>query len=101
MKDQKASIGLFPEGYTSKTCELLPFRNGAFKIALKTNVPIVVCAINNTRTIPKNICRKKTVVDLNIIDVIYPAQYEGMNTIQLGDMIHEKMENGYNEIRNK
>ena len=101
LKDQKASIGLFPEGYTSKTCELLPFRNGSFKIALKSKAPIVVCAINNTRTIPKNICRKKTVIDFNIIDVIYPSQYEGMNTTELGDMIHEKMEAGYNEIRNK
>ena len=101
LKEQKASIGLFPEGYTSKTCELLPFRHGSFKIALKAKVPIVVCAINNTRVLPKNIARKKTVIDFNIIDVIYPHQYEGMNTTELGDMIHEKMEAGYNEIRNK
>ena len=101
LKDQKASIGLFPEGYTSKNCELLPFRNGSFKIALKSRAPIVVCALNNTRVLPKNIARKKTVVDLNIIDVIYPNEYDGMNTNELGDMIHEKMEVGYNAIRNK
>ncbi len=101
LKEQKASIGLFPEGYTSKTCELLPFRNGAFKIALKSKVPIVVCVINNTRAIPKRMCRLTTKVDFKIVDVIYPAQYEGMNTAELSDMIHEKMEIGYNEIRNK
>ena len=55
LKEQKASIGLFPEGYTSKTCELLPFRNGSFKIALKSKSPIVVCVLNNTRTLPKRI----------------------------------------------
>lgn len=101
LKEERASIGLFPEGYTSKTCELLPFRNGSFKIALKSKAPIVVCALNNTRVLPKNIARKKTVIDFNIIDVIYPQQYEGMTTAELGDMIHEKMESGYNKIRNK
>ena len=101
LKDQKASIGLFPEGYTSKKGELLPFRNGSFKIALKSKVPIVVCALNNTRKLPKNIARRKTVINLNIIDVIYPNEYEGMNTAELGDMIHEMMEKGYNKIKYK
>ena len=101
LKEQKASIGLFPEGYTSKNCELLPFRNGAFKIALKTKAPIVVCTLNNTRKLPKNIGRRKTIIDLNIIDVIYPNEYEGMNTTELGDMIYEKMEKGFYQIKYK
>ncbi|MBQ3057443.1 MAG: 1-acyl-sn-glycerol-3-phosphate acyltransferase [Clostridia bacterium] len=101
LKSEKSSIGLFPEGYTSKTCELLPFRNGGFKMALKAKVPIVVCVINNTRAIPKRMCRMTTKVDFKIVDVIYPEVYEGMNTTELGDMIHEKMEIAYNEIKNK
>lgn len=101
LKAQKASIGLFPEGYTSKSCELLPFRNGAFKIALKAKAPIVVCVINNTRAIPKRMCRLTTKVDFKIVDVIYPEAFEGMNTAELGNMIHQKMEAAYNEIRNK
>ena len=101
LKAEKASIGLFPEGYTSKTCELLPFRNGSFKIALKAKVPIVVCVINKTRAIPKRMCRFTTKVDFKIVDVVYPESFEGMNTAELGDMIHEKMEKAYNEIRNK
>lgn len=101
LKEEKSSIGLFPEGYTSKTCELLPFRNGGFKMALKAKVPIVVCVINNTRAIPKRMCRLTAKVDFKIVDVIYPEAFEGMNTAELGDMIHEKMENAYNEIRNK
>ena len=99
IKNDKASIGVFPEGYASPSCELLPFRNGVFKIALKTNVPIVVCAINNTRQIPKNMFRRKTVIDFKIADVVYPEQYAGMNTAELGAMLYEKMEKAYNEIR--
>lgn len=99
IKEEKASIALFPEGYTSPTCELLPFRNGSLKIATKSKVPIAVCVVNNTRAIPKNIIIRKTKVVFRLLDVIYPEQYEDMNTTQLGDMIHAQMFEALNEIR--
>ena len=55
LKEDKCSIGVFPEGYTSKDGKLHPFRPGVFKIAQKANVPIVVCTIQNTRPIFKNL----------------------------------------------
>lgn len=99
IKDDVVSIGIFPEGYVSKTCELLPFRNGCFKIGIKADVPIAVCVINGTQELPKRIFRKRSVVDFRLIDVITPEQYAGMNTQQLGDIIHEKMETALKEIR--
>ena len=39
IKEDKASIAVFPEGGTSKSGLLQPFRNGAFKIAQKANGP--------------------------------------------------------------
>ncbi len=99
IKEGKASIGIFPEGYVSKSCELLPFRNGCFKIATKANVPIAVCVINNTRQIPKNICRRKTVVEFRLLDVIYPEQFKDKNTAEIGDMVHKLMESGLQEIK--
>ncbi|MBE6750037.1 MAG: 1-acyl-sn-glycerol-3-phosphate acyltransferase [Ruminococcaceae bacterium] len=98
IKDDVVSIGIFPEGYVSKSCELLPFRNGCFKIAMKANVPIAVCVINNTQSLPKRIFRKKSVVNFKLLDVIYPEQFEGMNTQQLGDIIHEKMETALKQM---
>lgn len=99
IKDDKASIALFPEGYVSKSCELLPFRNGSLKIATKAKVPIVVCAINNTRALPKNIFRRKTTVEFRLLDIIYPEQFEGMNTVAIGDIIHNKMEEALTDMR--
>lgn len=99
IKDDKASIALFPEGYVSKSCELLPFRNGSLKIATKAKVPIVVCAINNTRALPKNIFRRKTTVEFRLLDIIYPEQFEGMNTAAIGDIIHNKMEEALTDMR--
>ena len=42
LEQDKASIAVFPEGYTSRTGHLQPFRNGVFKIAQRAKVPIVV-----------------------------------------------------------
>ena len=100
LKEGKASIGLFPEGYTSKSCELLPLRNGSLKIACKAKVPIVVCVLNNTRSIPKRMFIHHTEIEFRVLSVITPEEYEGMNTAELGDIIHSQMKTALDEIRN-
>lgn len=99
IKEDRNSIALFPEGYCSKDDELLPLRNGSLKIALKTQVPVVVCVINNTKKIVPNMFRKTTVVDFRVVDVINPEQYENMTTADLGEVIYDKMQTALNEIR--
>ena len=92
IKEDKVSIGVFPEGYTSKDGKVHPFRPGALKIAQKTGVPVVVCTLQNTRDIFKNFTKlKPTDVQLHLVDVIQPEEYKGMTTIQLSDMVYEKM----------
>jgi len=92
IKEDKVSIGVFPEGYTSKDGKLHHFRPGVFKIAQKTGVPIVVCTIQNTRMIFKNLAKlKKTDVELHLVEVIPPEEYKGMSTVELSDRIYECM----------
>ena len=92
IKEDKVSIGVFPEGYTSKDGKVHPFRPGVFKIAQKTGVPIVVCTIQNTRSIFKNLARlKKTHVPLHLVDVIQPEMYAGKTTAEISDMVYETM----------
>ena len=43
------SIFFFPEGTRSVTGKLGPFKSGAFKLALETNIPVVPIAIHGTR----------------------------------------------------
>ncbi len=100
IKEDKASIALFPEGKTSPTCELLPFRNGSLKIAVKAKVPIAVCVINNTRSIPKNMFLRKTQVDFRLLSVLEYDSFKDMNTAELGDKIHALMLEELNKIRN-
>lgn len=73
---QGISIGIFPEGTrnTGEELSLLPFKEGSFKIALKTGCPIVPIAINNTAEIFENHLPrlKKTHVVVEYGKPIYP-----------------------------
>lgn len=73
---QGVSIGIFPEGTRNDGEELsmLPFKEGSFKIALKTGCPIVPVAINNSAEIFENHFPKlkKTHVVIEYGEPIYP-----------------------------
>jgi 1-acyl-sn-glycerol-3-phosphate acyltransferase len=58
MRVEKASVVIFPEGTRSATGELLPFKKGAFMLALHTGVDIVPTAVLGGRHIlPKGAWR--------------------------------------------
>ena len=103
IKDDKCSIAVFPEGYCSSDGKLHPFRPGAFKIATKAKVPIVVCTIQNTRRIIQNALKlKPTDVQLHLVDVIGPEEYAGMKTTELSQKVYDRMiaDLGYDFVPN-
>ena len=92
LKDDKASIAVFPEGYTSRDHKFHGFRAGVFKIAQKAQVPIVVCTITNTHKVLPNLFKlKRTTVDLHLVAVIHPEEFAGQTTVALGNRIHDLM----------
>ena len=55
IREKKLSVWLFPEGTRSYGRGLLPFKTGAFRTAVKAQVPIVpICASNTHNTIDLN-----------------------------------------------
>ena len=46
---RRVSVMIFPEGTRTRTDELLPFKNGAFHLAIEAGVPILPIAIAGTR----------------------------------------------------
>jgi 1-acyl-sn-glycerol-3-phosphate acyltransferase len=46
---KRVSVMIFPEGTRSDTDELLPFKDGAFKLAVEAGVPILPIAVAGTR----------------------------------------------------
>jgi len=52
---QRVSVMIFPEGTRSRTAELLPFKDGAFRLAVEAGVPILPLALSGTGTaLPKH-----------------------------------------------
>lgn len=46
----RVSVMIFPEGTRSKTAELLPFKDGAFRLAIEAGVPVLPLAVSGTST---------------------------------------------------
>ncbi|MCC8129877.1 MAG: 1-acyl-sn-glycerol-3-phosphate acyltransferase [Clostridiales bacterium] len=92
VKDQKATIGIYPEGTRNPTDQLLPFKNGAFKIAQRANCPIVVAVIRNTELATKNIPFHHTDVYLDFIGVLDKDFVASHNTVEVGSQVRKMME---------
>lgn len=92
IKEDKASVAVFPEGYIKPDKKLHHFRPGVFKIATKTKVPIVVCTLRDTPFVLNNFLHlKPSTVELRLLTVIYPEEYESLTTVELSDRIYKLM----------
>ncbi len=92
IKNDLVSVAVFPEGYTTKDGKVRHFRPGAFKIAQKTQVPIVVCTINGTMPLFRNLKTfSATRAELHLVDVIRPEDYAGKTTAEISDLVYEMM----------
>ena len=92
LKEDKASIAVFPEGYIHDDRKFHHFRNGVFKIAQKANVPIVVCTMTNTADSISNLLHlKPSHIDLHLLEVIPAQELQNTNTAQIGQRIYDLM----------
>lgn len=92
IKEDQVSIGVFPEGHCSEDGRLQHFRSGAFKVATKTQVPIVVCTLQNTNRVFHNILRlKATHVPLHIVGVIPPEDFPGRTAVDISQLAYDMM----------
>lgn len=92
IKEDKASIAVFPEGYIHPDKKLHHFRPGVFKIATKTKVPIVVCTLRDTRYVLERLLQlKPSTVEVRLLQVIQPEEYEDLTTVELSDRIYQMM----------
>ena len=101
IKSQTASIGVYPEGTRNRGEKLLPFKNGAFKIAKKAECPIVVLRITNSELIMKNAPFKKTDVYLEVAGVLSADYTASSTTAEIGERVRELLENNNLETKLK
>ncbi len=92
VKEDKVSVGVFPEGYTSLDGKLRHFRNGVFKIAQKADVPIVVCTVKGTRDSMKSMFKLEGgSVEINLLEVISAEEAKALSTAELGQKVYALM----------
>ena len=92
LKEDKASIGVFPEGYIHPDRKLHAFRPGVFKIAQKAQVPIVVCTVSNTAHAISNLLKlKPSDIHLSVLEVIPPEDLKCKTTVEISDRIFQMM----------
>jgi 1-acyl-sn-glycerol-3-phosphate acyltransferase len=79
---KRASVMIFPEGTRSKTADLLPFKDGAFRLAIETQTPILPIAVAGTRA-----CMAKGSFQFRparaVAEVLDPVEVQGLTLADL------------------
>lgn len=93
IKEDKASIAVFPEGgILSEDGKLHHFRPGVFKIAQKADVPIVVCTLHNTKDVVDNIKHlRPSHTQLRVLEVIPAEELGGVTTVDIAHRCYDLM----------
>lgn len=74
---RRVSVMIFPEGTRSPTGDLLPFKDGAFRLAIESGVPVLPLAVSGTRTaLRKHDWRfGRSVAEVRVLE---PVETEGL-----------------------
>lgn len=92
IKEDQGSVVVFPEGYVSMDGRLRHFRSGAFKIAQRTGVPIVVCTVRNTKHVMQDLfALRKTWAQIHLVDVIDGETVKATPTTEMAEKVYEIM----------
>ena len=91
IKKNITSMGIYPEGTRTKDGNMLPFRSGAFKIAQRAKVPVVVATIEGTEDIMRRFPLRSTRAKLIIHHVFDAETVAELSTNELSDKAQEIM----------
>lgn len=93
-----SSVGVFPEGTRIKDEIILgDFHEGVFNIAIKAQVPILVCVCKHTHDVHRNWPWKHTDVELYILGLIPYEDFANRPAKSISDEVHELMVNALTE----
>lgn len=98
MKKRKLSIWMFPEGTRSRGRGLLPFKTGAFHLAISAGVPIVPVVCSNLHNkVNLNRCHNGTVI-CEMLEPIDTSSYSRENVKELMEKCHHIMQTKFEQL---
>jgi hypothetical protein len=96
---QRVSVMIFPEGTRSPTADLLPFRDGAFRLAIDAGVPILPLALHGTAdALPKHDWRFGW--STAVVEVLQPVETAGLTPADV-PALKERVRNTIIEARDR
>ena len=83
--DRKVSVMIFPEGTRSRDAKLLPFKDGAFRLAIESGLPILPMAVSGTRTAMKkgSLLFGRSRAEVRVLE---PIPTEGLTLREVGEL---------------
>lgn len=98
VKKEKISIWMFPEGTRSRGRGLLPFKKGAFHMAISTGVPIVPVVCSNLHNKIDLNKKENGYVICETLDPIDTSSYSRENINDLIELCYTKMNEKIQEL---
>lgn len=86
-------VMLFPEGTRSPDGELKPFKDGAFRLSMANDVPLIPMVLNGTAdTLPKHglVMRTSCACRLKVLDPVDPKAFDG-DLVAFKEHVHALM----------
>ena len=98
---RRVSVMIFPEGTRSRTPEMLPFKDGAFRLAIETGTPILPLAVAGTRSaLPKHDWRfNRARAEVRILEPVETAGLTLADLQKLKARVRAMIEEGREEVR--
>lgn len=95
---KRLSVWMFPEGTRSKGRGLLPFKTGAFRTAIKANVPIVpICASNEDKGFSLGRWDNGKMI-IELLDPVYIPEDKNISARNLADQVHDLMKTKISQL---
>jgi 1-acyl-sn-glycerol-3-phosphate acyltransferase len=85
--DRGSSMVLFPEGgiYTQDPPNLVPFKNGAFRLALEKQIPIIPVTLSYNHVIladQKELILKRTPAKMVLHQALHPSEFDSEDSLK-------------------
>ena len=93
INEYKLNYIIFPEGgvKSRETEEMVNLRAGAYKVAVKANVPIVpLCILGSSKLISKK-WYQHAKIELHYLKPIMPEEFSGLNTTEIGHLVEQRI----------
>lgn len=87
--ERRVSVMIFPEGTRSETDEMRPFKDGAFRLAIETQLPVLPLVVQGTRRALRKHDWRFGHADAQV-KVLEPVRTEGM-TVDEVDVLRDRV----------